>query len=360
MAKQNKKTKNEDVKKKMKKEEENSEDKVKTKEEIEDEEQINEVEIEEKFEANPVKNTMSDKTRYIITALVAILFLGLIILAIVFGDSNTEEKNPTSNSDSSNTTTSNTPTKTKEERNTSTDTLKKFYKEFDSEKVNVIFFESSSCGYCQLQKPVIEQIAKDYDFKYYDIDASKLEEEEMEEMISALGISGATPTTVIVQKGKVIDTNEGYLDGKPFVEFFVKNGVLKEGSTYKAEEKLVEVSYKDFKNIVKKDDYKLVYLDTSACSACIEVRSILNDLAEDNDFEINYLSATNLTQDEVNSFVEDDLKELGYDDKTYTEEQQIKIPLLLVTKNNKIVDYVLESTEKSDYTKVLKEYGFVD
>lgn len=304
-----------------------------------------EEEDDSNYELNPVKNTMSDKTRYIIIGVVTVLLLVLIVVLIVNGKD--ENNNNTKNS---NITT---------ERNTSTELLKEFYEQFDSEKLNVIYFASSTCGYCNLEKPIIEQISKDYDMDYYAIDASSLSDTEISEIISALGISGATPTTVIVKEGEVVAKNEGYLDGKPYVEFFAKNGILDKDATYKEEDNLVLISYDDFKNLAKKDEESLVFLDTSACQDCITVRSLLNDLAKENDFKVNYLSAANLTQDDVNNLVKTDLKEMKYDDKTYKDEQQIKIPLLLIVKDNEIKDYVLESTEKSDYTKVLKKYKFI-
>lgn len=302
---------------------------------------------EEKIESNPLKNTLSDRTRYLIVGITTILFLVLIVVLIVFGNNN-EANNGASNKQQT------------EERNTSTETLKKFYQEFDSKDINVIFFESSGCSYCQLQAPIMKQIVEDYDMKYYDIDASKLTETEIEEIINALGISGATPTTVVVQDGKVLNINEGYLDGKPFVEFFVNAGVLKKGSTYKPEENLKEITYDKFKKIAKEDKYQLIYLDTSACPDCIEVRSILGKLAEENDFEVNYLSAANMTEDNVNALVDEDFKNMEYDDEDYLENQTIKIPLLLVVKDNKIKNYVLESTDESDYTKILEKYDFID
>ena len=306
-----------------------------------------EEEDDSNYELNPVKNTMSDKTRYIIIGVVTVLLLVLIVVLIVNGK---DENNNNNNTKNSNITT---------ERNTSTELLKEFYKQFDSEKLNVIYFASSTCGYCNLEKPIIEQISKDYDMDYYAIDASSLSDTEISEIISPLGISGATPTTVIVKDGEVVAKNEGYLDGKPYVEFFAKNGILDKDATYKEEDNLVLISYDDFKNLAKKDEESLVFLDTSACQDCITVRSLLNDLAKENDFKVNYLSAANLTQDDVNNLVKTDLKEMKYDDKTYKDEQQIKIPLLLIVKDNEIKDYVLESTEKSDYTKVLKKYKFI-
>lgn len=327
--------------------EDDTEEELDEDEEIDDESEEDEEPDDDDIEENPIKKTMSDKTRYIIISIVTVVLLALIVVLIIFGDnSSNDSKSSSSNSNV-------------EERNTSTDTLKEFYKEFDSEDLNVIFFASATCGYCTLEKPIIENISKDYDMDYYAIDASTLSQDELNEIIKALGIRGATPTTVIVKKGEVVATNEGYLDGKPYVDFFVENGILKEGSTYKEEVNLVSINYKKFKEIAKKDKESLVFLDSSACQACITARSILNELAEKNDFEVNYLSAASLDQSDINELVDNDLKDMGYDEETYVSDSQIKIPLLLVVKDNKIKDYVLESTDESEYTKILKKYDFI-
>ena len=322
--------------------EDDSDEEIEEDEEIEDEEDESEEEIVESKSEN---NTINDKTRYIIIAIVSVILVGLIcVLAFVGNDKNKENS-------SSNTQTA---------RDTSTDALKEFYKQFDSKDLNVIFFASSTCGYCSLEKPILKNIADDNDMKYYEIDASALSKTELNEIISALGIQGATPTTVIVKEGKVVATNEGYLDGKPYTEFFVKNGVLKKGTEYKEEKNLKVISYQDFKDIAKKDKKSIFLLDSSACQNCITVRSMLNELAEKNDFEVNYLFAANLSQDDVQKLVEQDLKDMGYDEKSYKNDGTVSIPLLLIVKNNKIKDYVVTSAEKSDYTKVLKKYDFID
>ena len=146
----------------------------------------------------------------------------------------------------------------------------------DSKDKNVIFFASATCGYCSLEKPVIENISEDYNMDYYAIDASTLNQTEINEVVRALGIRGATPTTVIVKEGKVLDYNEGYLDGKPFVEFFVKNEILPKDAKYKQEANIKDVTYSEFKDKAKKDKNTLFLIDQSACQSCNKDREVLN------------------------------------------------------------------------------------
>lgn len=313
---------------------------------------------------NPERNIMSDKSRHIIVAVVAaVLVIGIVLVAIL-GNGNASKKTSDSNSNKESNTTSNISSNTtsnaeKKERNKSTDFLKDFYEAFDSKDVKVIFFARTSCGYCSLQKPILKNVAKDYDLDYFNIDTDELSETEVSEVMSALGIGGSTPNTVVVKEGKVLATSNGYLDGKAYVKYLVKNGVLKEGSIYKQEKNLKEIDYSEFKKIAKEDKTSLVFLDTSACQACTTVRSLLNDFADDNDFEVYYLNSYNLTEDDVTDLVDKKLNEMGYDEKQYKENKSVSVPLLLVIKDNEIKDYILQSTDESDYKKVLKKYDFI-
>ena len=168
------------VKKEKKKTEKN--DELEEIGELDDEEEI-EVKVEASKKSNSIKKPMNDKKRYAIVGIAAAVVLVLVIVLAGFGNMSTSVKNGDK--------------KTEVNRNTSTENLKKFYEAFDSEELNVIFFASATCGYCTLEKPIIENISKDYDMSYYPIDASTLSQDELSEIIKALGIRGATPTIIL-------------------------------------------------------------------------------------------------------------------------------------------------------------------
>ncbi len=319
------------------------------------------VETTKTVEANPIKRKMSDKTRYIIVGVASIVLLAAIIAFAILGDFDKRK------ADSANTYSSDDHEVgvKKSERDLSTDTLKDFYAAIDSKETNVIYFASSTCGYCAMEKPIFQNIVKDYDMKYFELDASKLTKSELSEIMTALGIEGSTPTTVVVKDNTIVDRQNGYLDGKPYVEFLSKNGALPEDAVYKEETKLIDINYDEFKSLAERKEANLVLLDTIACDSCIEVRSLLNELATEDNFVVNYLSATYLDEDEINSLIDTDLKKLGYDEESYVKDESLSVPLLLVIKDNEIVDYILEKSsssgdtvEESDYTKLLKKYGF--
>ncbi len=303
------------------------------------------------FEKEPMKNTMSDKTRYIIVGCVTGILIVLIVGLLIFG--NNDGNKSDTNSESSSTS-----------KNTSTEALKEFYDEFESKDLNVIIFARESCSFCQLQKPILLQVAKDYDMPYYLLNTDALSNEENTEIMKALGnTKGSTPITYVVKDGKIIDETDGFLDGKAYVDFLKTNGVLPEDAVYSQETELVDISYSKFEDIVKSKKKTVVLLDTYGSRVCVQVRSILQEVAKENKIKINYINPYGLSQDDINDLVSNKFKELGYKEESYVNNSEIKVPLLFVIENNKIKDYIIESTgednDKADYEKFLKKNGII-
>ena len=69
-------------------------------------------------------------------------------------------------------------------------TMKEFESAFNSKRRKFIYYASSKCGYCELQTPILETLAEDYDIKYVDIDITKLSKEQKKKIDSKLNIEG--------------------------------------------------------------------------------------------------------------------------------------------------------------------------
>ena len=90
--------------------------------------------------------------------------------------------------------------------------VREFNKIYNSEERSVIYYASPTCGYCSLLSPILDTISEDYDMDYYYLDSTKLSNSERKEVLDKLGIEKhATPITVIVEDGEVIDKKEGYV-----------------------------------------------------------------------------------------------------------------------------------------------------
>ena len=235
--------------------------------------------------------------------------------------------------------------------------MKDFNEVFNSKERTVIFYASSQCGYCELQKPILETIAEDYDMDYLEIDAATLGAKQRNEIIEKLGIEGKTPTTVIVQKGKVIDIAQGYTEGRYLVEFFVDNEVLPEDAVYSKENNLTFINYDKFEDLIKKGT-QVVVVGQTTCGHCIAIKPALNKVAGEYDLTINYLNLTEMDQEEYTGFTQI-LKDIEYNDPDFVNEGKFGTPLTLIIKNGKVKHYISGSRTKSQLEREFKKVGLI-
>ena len=236
--------------------------------------------------------------------------------------------------------------------------MKEFNKEFNSKERNVIYYASSGCSYCELQKPILETIAEDYDIEYFEIDSATLAVKQRNEILKKLEIEHATPTTVIVENGKVIDTAIGYTDGQDYVEFFVENEILPEDAVYSKEANLTFIDYNAYEDLVNDKGTQVVVIGQTTCGHCIAIKPALNKIAGEYDLTINYLNLTEMNEDEYKSFTES-LKEIQYNDPDFVEEGKFGTPLTLIIKNGKVKDYISGERTKSQLVREFKNNGLI-
>ena len=237
--------------------------------------------------------------------------------------------------------------------------MKEFNYNYNAEERKVIYYASSTCSYCEMQKPIIELIAEDYDIDYYAIDSNELSNSQRKAVLEKLGIEHATPTTVIVENGKVIDVQEGYTDGNNLVEFFKENEILPEDAVYSAEKYITFIDYNKYRSLIKSEDTNIIVIGQSTCGHCIAIKPALNSVAEDYDLTINYLNLTEITEEESNKFYES-LEDIEYNDPDFVESGSFGTPLTLIIKDGKVIDYISGSRTISQLVREFKKAGLIE
>lgn len=236
----------------------------------------------------------------------------------------------------------------------STEIVDKFYKYMESKNEKVIYYGSNTCGYCQLETPIMKQIKEDYDIDYLYIDATKLTSSDNKKILDILDSDGATPTIAVVKEDYVVDTNIGYLDGNDMVEFLKKNKVLDEDAVYTPEQYLTFIDYEEYENIVKSSDNKIVVIGQTTCSHCISTKPVLSHIAGKYNIEINYLNLTDMSSDEQTKLT-DSLKEIGYENA-----DNLGTPLTIIVKDNKLVNSIEGENPTSYFVREFKKSGIIE
>jgi len=295
------------------------------------------VEIIESKEVNQLEETTNKK------GLIFLLALLLIIVGVcVYYQLDNKEK------------TSNTEVSEKE----SNQIMDNFYEYFKSKDAKIIYYASSTCGYCSLQTPIMEQIDKDYDIDYLYIDSSKLTTSDRETVLKELNIDHATPTTVVVKNGKVVDTQIGYVEGEQMVEFLINSRILDKDAVYTPEQYLTMIDYSQYKELIAKEGTYVVTIGQTGCSHCIATKPVLNTIAKDYNIEMNYLNLTNMTETEKNDFYST-LTDIEYNEESFVSKGSIGTPLTLIIQNGKVVSYINGEKPTSQYITKLKKVGLI-
>lgn len=236
--------------------------------------------------------------------------------------------------------------------------MEKFDKYYNSNEKEIIYYASSNCSYCELQTPILESIAEEYELDYYQIDSSKLGSKQKSEVLEKLNIEHATPTTVIVENGEVVDTLVGYTDGNEFIEFLVNVEILEEDASYPGEKYINFVSYEEYEKLIDNDLTNVITIGQTSCGHCIAFKPAINSVGEEYGLIMNYLNLTDLTEDENNKFFTS-LTEIEYNDPDFIEDGSFGTPLTLIVKNGKVVDYISGQRTISQLVRELKKNGLI-
>lgn len=292
---------------------------------------------------SPIKEGMSDVTKgVIIGSLVTALIAALVILLIL--GSNDKNKEP------------------KVDTSQYSEAMQEFYEYFESDELTLIVFASSQCRYCLAQEPIVEAIAEEYDLNYLYMDYLTLgSNEEIDLVVEELGVSGSTPTSVVVKDGEVVYSWVGYVDGKTYVENLVKAGMLKKGTKYTLEDNIEGIDYPKFKKLLKDDEVSAILIDMPACNLCYRERIALNKLSEKHDVKVYNLSADVLSEDEMEKFLKG-LGDWGFTTKEYEENyENVEVPLLLFVKDGKIKKFEVGYVEgTTDLEALFESVGLID
>jgi len=106
------------------------------------------------------------------------------------------------------------------------------YKELISEEnheKSIIVLGQTGCSACNSAKPVLSDIAGEKKIAIHYLNITDLNEEDglaLTESFEELGEDFGTPYTMIVQDGKIVSTQQGYLDKDSFISFFQEHGIF--------------------------------------------------------------------------------------------------------------------------------------
>ena len=218
---------------------------------------------------------------------------------------------------------------------------------FNGSENKLVYIGSSTCGYCQLLNPSLEDMKERYQFDYLYIDAAEISSGYLKKILAKLELSSlGTPYLAVVSNGKVVDTQNGYSDYDITFEFLQNNKIIAEDQ----ELLLNYIDYEEYEKLLKSDEKNVIVVGQSTCSYCVQAKITLNEIVEENDITINYLNISYLTEEEGEKFE----SSLDYFEDSWG------TPIMMIVKDGKIVDIIEQYVEKDEYVEFLEENGVIE
>lgn len=119
-----------------------------------------------------------------------------------------------------------------------------------------------------------------------------------------------------------------------------------------------EISYSDYLEKIKDDNYTIILLATPECQYCIKYKPFMNQVAVDYDLEINYLDlSSNDLKEEEYIALHDEYSVLK--DRYDEDIPIIPTPTTIIVKNGKEVASKSGNIGYDGFLKLLKENGVI-
>lgn len=215
----------------------------------------------------------------------------------------------------------------------------KFQKLYDSilvEEKEILFLGRPTCGFCNLLKPILDDISKQYHFEYRYINTDELSKKELAKLLEKLEIrtsTFSTPRILITEKDRITDSYIGYMDDISVFHFFKKNGFINEEEAFVDPYPNIErLSSEDYFNLLEERKSTTIIVGRIGDS---ETNAMLKK-ANDEKLNVKFLSpGIFLTEEEYNKFIATikDMKE------------ETLLPLLLEVKNGEVISMKEEANE---------------
>ncbi len=112
-----------------------------------------------------------------------------------------------------------------------------------------------------------------------------------------------------------------------------------------------EIGTDSFEKLVHSENKNIIVIGKNNCDSCTKVLDVMSNVLVNTDYTINYLNVE--TQDsDLYVKVKDKLKELEY-------EEGVSFPMVLITENNKLLDYSIDLPTEQYLIDMFTENGII-
>ena len=215
-----------------------------------------------------------------------------------------------------------------------------------SDDALVIYMANNKNSSNEKHQKDISEFCKEYEINYTFIEGYYLTDNQKLKLLNKLNYSEIhDELLIIVDERQVLKVTETVPNSKSeYFEIISNYGIIDERSAKEFD----RVSIKEFKTLISSKDKNVILIENNDCSYCEKLKPIVGKIALKNNFKV-YSIVLNDNKDSI----EGKLKELGY------EEEKIVPPLVIITEDNHLLDYIIGLSDKNIYIDKFIELGII-
>lgn len=225
--------------------------------------------------------------------------------------------------------------------------LEAFNEAIHSDEPTLLYFPTKYSEQLESNSELLESIASQYSLQYYFSRGFIFSKNQLYRIMSQLGYSEIQDNLILyMQDGKIekilLEKDKNNLS---YFQFLSSYDIIDTSSA----DYLKNITMKQFKSFtVDEKNRYVILIRNESCVYCDRVEPVLGGIANQNQFTIYRLDATN-TRDEISNL----LNSMGL------VEGLTSVPFLVVIERNHVIDYIAGPSSKELYIEKLTEVGVI-
>lgn len=221
-----------------------------------------------------------------------------------------------------------------------------FENSLKSEDPIIIYYSTVDTDNIKKNENRIKMFCDNYSINYTFIDGNYLTEKQQLRLFQKIDYNNIQDEIIIIiDDSKVLDTvNEAKQNNKDYFALLSSYGIIDSTSA----NSIKNVNFEQVKSLINNNQKNVILFTSYNCVNCEEVKPIIGRMGLQNEFKIYQY---NISKNDLNT--PKFLKKIGI------KEEYISTPLVIISQNGKIVDYITGLSDKKIYEDTFKEWGII-
>ena len=224
--------------------------------------------------------------------------------------------------------------------------IAKFDEAINSNDATIIYIANNKNTSNEEHNKKLKEFCTDYSINYTFVEGYYLSDSQKLSLLNKVNYSEIHDEfLILVDEGEIKYVTELVSsEQKEYFELMSTYGIIDSTSVAS----LNEINLDRFKKIVSSNEKNITILTSDNCLYCDRIKPIIGKIGIQNNVTIYNLHINEKNQ---NSLIEY-LSEIGYD-------ESVSFPLVIISENGKILDYVIGFSDKEFYIEKFKELGVI-